>query len=81
MTRHESEEFRRFGHEIVDWIADYLENNRSLPVMPQVSRRVGGRPAHQAREGEPMSGFSTSARWCCLPSITGTIRAFTPASR
>jgi aromatic-L-amino-acid/L-tryptophan decarboxylase len=31
------DEFRRYGHEVVDWIADYLENNRDLPVMPQIS--------------------------------------------
>jgi hypothetical protein len=30
------DEFRRFGHEVVDWIADYLENNaQSIPSCPR----------------------------------------------
>ena len=28
-----SEEFRRFGHELIDWIADYLERVEDLPVL------------------------------------------------
>jgi aromatic-L-amino-acid decarboxylase len=30
------EEFRRHGHEVVDWIADYMERVESLPVQPRV---------------------------------------------
>jgi aromatic-L-amino-acid decarboxylase len=30
------EEFRKFGHEIVDWIADYFENMEDLPVLSQI---------------------------------------------
>lgn len=30
------EDFRRFGHEIVDWIADYFENIENLPVLSAV---------------------------------------------
>lgn len=30
------EEFRRRGHEVIDWIADYLEEVGSLPVQPSV---------------------------------------------
>ncbi|MEK9502243.1 pyridoxal phosphate-dependent decarboxylase family protein [Gaopeijia maritima] len=30
------EEFRRFGHEVVDWIADYLAGVDRLPVMPDL---------------------------------------------
>ncbi len=29
-------DFRRFGHEIIDWIADYLENIETLPVLSEV---------------------------------------------
>ncbi|MCU1290167.1 MAG: hypothetical protein JWN60_2396, partial [Acidobacteria bacterium] len=29
------EDFRRFGHEIVDWIADYFEKMEHLPVLSQ----------------------------------------------
>jgi aromatic-L-amino-acid decarboxylase len=27
------EEFRKYGHEIIDWIADYRENVGNYPVM------------------------------------------------
>ena len=29
-------EFRRFGHEIVDWIANYFEHIEELPVLARV---------------------------------------------
>ena len=29
------EEFRRFGHEVVDWIADYLAHPERYPVLPK----------------------------------------------
>jgi aromatic-L-amino-acid decarboxylase len=31
------DDFRRFGHEVVDWIADYLHNTRDYPVEPRMS--------------------------------------------
>ena len=30
------DDFRRAGHEIVDWIADYLNDPRDLPVLPNM---------------------------------------------
>jgi hypothetical protein len=30
------EEFRRYGHEVVDWIAEYWTNLESLPVPPDL---------------------------------------------
>jgi aromatic-L-amino-acid decarboxylase len=30
-----SEDFRKFGHKIIDWIADYFERIESLPVLSQ----------------------------------------------
>ena len=30
------EEFRKYGKEIIDWIADYLKNTEKYPVMSQV---------------------------------------------
>ena len=27
------EDFRRFGHELIDWISDYFENIEDLPVL------------------------------------------------
>src|SRR5437870_5166398 len=31
-----AEEFRRHGHQIVDWISDYFENIEKLPVLAQI---------------------------------------------
>ena len=33
----ENSEFRRYAHDVVDWMADYLENVASYPVKPQVT--------------------------------------------
>ena len=30
------EEFREFGHAMIDFVADYLENIRDYPVLPDV---------------------------------------------
>jgi len=31
-----AEEFRRHGHELIDWIADYFERIEDLPVLSQI---------------------------------------------
>src|SRR5579863_554097 len=32
----DNEEFRRYGHQVVDWIAGYLEDIRQYPVLPDM---------------------------------------------
>ncbi|MAJ50997.1 MAG: aspartate aminotransferase family protein [Flammeovirgaceae bacterium] len=32
-----SEEFRKYGHQVIDWVADYLENIEQYPVKSQVN--------------------------------------------
>ena len=32
----DKEDFRRFGHELIDWIADYFERIEDLPVLAQI---------------------------------------------
>ncbi|HEV7838049.1 MAG TPA: hypothetical protein VGO75_08290, partial [Gemmatimonadaceae bacterium] len=29
-------EFRKYGHDVIDWIADYLERPETWPVLPKV---------------------------------------------
>ncbi|HCA80871.1 MAG TPA: amino acid decarboxylase, partial [Bacteroidetes bacterium] len=29
-------EFRKYGHQLVDWVADYLEHVEQYPVLPAV---------------------------------------------
>ena len=31
------EAFRRFGHEVIDWITDYLQHAERYPVLPRVT--------------------------------------------
>lgn len=65
------DEFRRFGHEVVDWIADYLENNRDLPVMPQVQPGAleDALPAGAPEDGEPMEQILADFRSLILPAV------------
>ena len=36
------EEFRRHGHDVVDWIAEYLQQVDSYPVLPSVNPGKSG---------------------------------------
>lgn len=66
-----AEEFRRYGHEVVDWIADYLDGNRNLPVMPQVKPGAleDALPAAAPEEGEPMERILADFREHVLPAV------------
>jgi len=35
-----NDEFRRYGHQVVDWMADYLENIRDYPVLPAMEPAI-----------------------------------------
>ena len=67
-----SEEFRRHGHDVVDWIADYLENSDRYPVMSQVKpgdiRSLI--PGSAPEEGEPMETILEDFRRDILPGVT-----------
>ena len=43
------EEFRRFGHAMIDWIADYRAGSPSRPVMAQVGRARSARCFRRSR--------------------------------
>ncbi len=51
-----TEEFRRYGRETVDWMADYLENIRDYPVLPdtQPGALIDRLPAAAPEQGESM---------------------------
>ncbi len=65
-------EFRSQGHEVIDWIADYLETNESLPVMSRCRPGdVAATIADQAPEdGEPMATILEDFRRDILPGVT-----------
>jgi len=68
----DANEFRRHGHDVVDWIADYLEHNADLPVMARV--RPGDvaatLPTTAPEEGEPMAAILADFRRDILPGVT-----------
>src|SRR3954453_18828691 len=67
-----SEEFRRHGHAVIDWIADYRARLESLPVLSQVSPGDirAALPAHPPEQGEPFEEFLRDLDDKILPGIT-----------
>ena len=66
------EEFRQYGHEVVDWIADYLATNRALPVLPNMKPGdlVDQLPRSGPRQGEPMEAILHDFRERIVPALT-----------
>jgi aromatic-L-amino-acid decarboxylase len=66
------EEFRRHAHEVVDWMADYLEGVEAMPVAPSVApgdirRRLPPGPPEQ---GEPFAALFQDFQRVILPGMT-----------
>ena len=66
------DDFRRAGHEAVDWIADYLDNPRRWPVVPDMqpgdlARRL---PPSAPESGEPMDAILEDFRQLVVPAVT-----------
>lgn len=66
------EEFRRYGHRIIDWIADYLEHIRDYPVLPRLEpgELASRLPARAPEEGEPMEAILEDFERQILPAVT-----------
>ena len=66
------DEFRRHGHAVVDWIADYYARVESFPVLAQVEPgRVRASLPQQAPEhGEPFEAILSDVEKLILPGIT-----------
>lgn len=66
------EEFRRFGHEVVDWIADYLAGPDRPPVMSRVSpgEIKSLLPASPPSEGEHMRAILDDFDKLIMPGVT-----------
>src|SRR6266705_673513 len=67
-----AEEFRQFGHEIVDWIADYFERIEELPVLAQVEpgELKAQLPAAPPQRGEPMETILADVDRLIVPALT-----------
>jgi aromatic-L-amino-acid decarboxylase len=66
------DEFRRHGREVVDWIADYLEQVESFPVMSQVEPGQIRRalPTNPPAHGEPFDAVLADVTKIIMPGIT-----------
>ncbi|MDE2655698.1 MAG: pyridoxal-dependent decarboxylase [Gemmatimonadota bacterium] len=65
-------EFREWGHQLVDWVAGYLENLERYPVLAEVEPGWvrGGLAAEAPVRGEPMESLLEDFRSVVLPGIT-----------
>jgi aromatic-L-amino-acid decarboxylase len=66
------EEFRRFAHEAVDWIAGYLADPERYPVLPKIrpGELVDALPGSGPEAGEPMERLLEDFRRLIVPGIT-----------
>lgn len=66
------ESFRRYAHEVVDWIADYLDGVDRLPVFPAVKPGDirDALPGSPPQEPEPLDTILQDFRDVLVPGIT-----------
>lgn len=67
-----AEEFRRRGHEVVEWIARYYENLESLPVLSQVEPNwiKNGLPRAAPQTGEAFEQIMSDVDKFVVPGLT-----------
>jgi aromatic-L-amino-acid decarboxylase len=66
------EEFRCYGHAVIDWIADYQSRVQTFPVLSRVKPGEirASLPAHPPIEGEAFQGLLDDVEKLILPGIT-----------
>jgi aromatic-L-amino-acid decarboxylase len=66
------EEFRRFGHELIDWVAEYLENVEDLPVLARIEPGdlKAQLPAAPPETGEAMEKIIADVDRLIVPALT-----------
>src|SRR5947209_15483462 len=67
-----AEDFRRYGHEVVERIADYLSNVEAYPVLAQVQpgQLRSQLPASPPERGESMSEILADVDRLVVPALT-----------
>src|ERR1043165_1587190 len=67
-----ADEFRRHGHELIDWIADYFENIECLPVLAQIEPGdlKAQLPAAPPEHGESMEAILADVDKLIVPALT-----------
>jgi aromatic-L-amino-acid decarboxylase len=66
------EEFRRFGHELIDWVAEYLEHVEDLPVLSRIEPGdlKAQLPVAPPETGEPMEQIIADVDRLIVPALT-----------
>ncbi len=66
------EEFRQYGHAVVDWMADYYQRIESFPVLSQVQpgHIRASLPSDPPRQGETFEAILRDVDELILPGIT-----------
>jgi aromatic-L-amino-acid/L-tryptophan decarboxylase len=67
-----AEEFRRHGHQLIDWISNYFERIEQLPVLSQIEPGdlVAQLPPTPPADGEPMADILADVDRLILPALT-----------
>jgi len=67
-----ADDFRRHGHAVIDWIADYHQRIESYPVLSPVEpgQVRASLPAHAPLRGEPFPSILADLERIILPGIT-----------
>jgi aromatic-L-amino-acid decarboxylase len=65
------QDFRRFGYEVVDWIATYLDATRDYPVVPAMrpGDLVDALPRSAPQHGEPMERILDDFLALVMPAV------------
>lgn len=66
------EDFRRYAHEAVDWMSDFLAQAGDLRVLPALAPGAvsSSLPPHPPEQGEPMDAILADFQRLILPGIT-----------
>jgi aromatic-L-amino-acid decarboxylase len=67
-----AEEFRRYGHEIIDWIANYFDHIEELPVLAQIEpgELKAALPSSPPAQGEAMEAILADVDRLIVPALT-----------
>ncbi|MDQ3175554.1 MAG: pyridoxal-dependent decarboxylase [Acidobacteriota bacterium] len=67
-----TDEFRRFGHELIDFISDYFERIEDMPVLSQINPGdlKAQLPSSAPRRGEPMAKIIADVDRLIVPALT-----------
>jgi aromatic-L-amino-acid decarboxylase len=71
-TEMRGEEFKKYGYQVVDWIANYLDHVGELPVLSQISpgQIKRSQPDHAPENGESMDDLLADLDRVILPGVT-----------